>query len=78
MVGLAGLKPQTRPLWRDAPAPRTSQWDIFDSILHLFEPSPELVKPFDESLRKFAPSRTTPREALGESVDLIIVATGKS
>src|SRR2546422_8184041 len=27
---LAGLEPQTRPLWRDAPAPRTPQWDIFD------------------------------------------------
>src|SRR2546430_17625097 len=22
--------PPTRPLWRDAPAPRTPQWDIFD------------------------------------------------
>src|SRR3989442_14031491 len=25
-----GLEPPTRPLWRDAPAPRTPQWDIFD------------------------------------------------
>src|SRR6266700_1422682 len=30
VVGLAGLEPPTRPLWRDAPAPRTPQWDIFD------------------------------------------------
>jgi hypothetical protein len=30
VVGLVGLEPPTRPLWRDAPAPRTPQWDIFD------------------------------------------------
>src|SRR6266550_3892336 len=30
LAGLAGLEPPTRPLWRDAPAPRTPQWDIFD------------------------------------------------
>ena len=35
-------------------------------------------EPFDVAHRHFAASVTTPGEALGEGIDLIVVATGKS